>query len=99
MKKIEEASLATLEKSIKSLNKEWKFYLSTGLCPKCNAQILGYTEMYDEQYGIVKMIKCTACAKSVHARGGAHLEEILARRKVGKPYGPQERKSASCLLR
>lgn len=99
MKKIEEVSLVMLEKSIKRLNEEWKFYRLTGLCPKCKARILGYTVVCDDQYDIVKMIVCKSCAKSIYAQGGEHLEEMCERRKVGKNYGPQERKSVSCFLR
>lgn len=99
MKKIEEVSLAILEKSIKRLNEEWKFYRMTGLCPKCKASILGYTAVCGDQYGIVKMIECRLCGKNISAKGGAHLEEMRERIKVGNGYGPLKRKSATCFLR
>lgn len=92
MKKIPpEVSATALRKSIDLLNEEWRFYQTTGQCPKCKSKMLGATLVYDDVCDKANMIHCTICGKDIYSQGGMHLEEILRGTIFVGNYGPRER--------
>ena len=57
---------------IEQLDKEWEFFQRTGQCPKCGADILGPSIVYDDTFDKMCVISCI-CGKHLFG-GSTHLE-------------------------
>ncbi len=68
-----------LREAIQRLDKEWEYFRQTGLCPKCKAEILGTTRVYDSECYGTKIIQCRSCSKIIQKNGGRHLKKVQVR--------------------
>lgn len=76
MKRKRRPSLDVLAETIIRLDEEWKRSNGGRNCPKCRAEILGKTLVYDIERHAQGILECIACAQIIHINGGRHLKKL-----------------------
>lgn len=78
---------------IEELNENWKYFQSTGRCPKCHAKTMGIQDVYDGTFDKMRVYACM-CGKQLYPGGSAHLAKVKQQMKTPTKGHTHRRKPA-----